>query len=61
MYVEVIYLKDKQYQSRRWKFCDTDQGQNFFKETIKNLTEKKVECLVCLRLNSHILVDSKMI
>ena len=59
--MEVIYLKDKNYLSRRWKECETEDGAFFFKDTVKKLTEKKTECLVCLRTNSHDLVTSVMI
>jgi hypothetical protein len=61
MYVEVIYLKDKRYISRRWKTYDDDQAPEKFRQAVADLKKRKIECLVLLRTDDHKFITSQMI
>jgi hypothetical protein len=61
MYVEVIYLKDNQYVSRKWVDCSTEESEGFFLDVVRMMTDEETECLVALRNDAHILIKSKLL
>lgn len=61
MYVEVIYLKDNQYQSRKWQHYPVNEVEKIFNQVVEKMMANKNESLVCLRNDDHGLIKSKRI
>jgi hypothetical protein len=57
VYVEVIYLKNKQYVSRKWEYYPNDRMMKEFKKTVEEMITTKTECLVCMRHDDHELIE----
>ena len=60
-YVEVIYLTNGKYTSRKFVNYPVDDALNMFLRTVNKFKQDKTSALVCLRKENHELIKSERI
>jgi len=60
-YVEVIYLTNGKYASRKFVHYPVDEALNMFLRTVNKFKQDKTSALVCLREENHQLIKSERI
>lgn len=58
-YVEVIYLTNGQYTSRKLVHYPVDEAKIMYARTINKFKEDKKSALICLREENHQLIKSE--
>lgn len=61
MYVEVYYLKNKSYVSRKMQEYKKEEIEVMFKRTIGKMMTQKTESMVCMRDDNHDLIKTEMV